>query len=139
MSAYLLLAALLMPDVFGLAGVYGYPGDRFDKPGTACEATLTASVGKSAYRKMLALGVAHRSLECGTRLTLANGKRTTLAYVVDRGPFGITTAKGGWRAGRTLRNGEKWRGVLDLRPEVARRMGMSDGLFFVGGWIISQK
>ena len=137
MLPYIILAYLLLPDVFGLAGVYGFPGDTLDRPGpTACQATLTARHGKATYLRMLAAGVAHRSLPCGTQLRLVRGERATDAWVVDRGPFGIIGPLGRWRAGKQLRRGEAWRGALDLRPGVARRLGFSDGLFLVGGWII---
>jgi hypothetical protein len=33
------------------------------------------------------LGVAHKSLPCGTKLTLRNGSRSVAVRVVDRGPF----------------------------------------------------
>lgn len=137
MLPYIILAALLFPDVAGLAGVYGYPGDALDRPGpTACEAPLVSSLGKAHYLRMLSRGVAHRTLPCGTALHLVRGGRSTTAYVVDRGPFGIVQPGGRWRAGKKLRPGEIWRGALDLRPGVARELGFSDGLFFVAGWIL---
>jgi rare lipoprotein A len=43
----------------------------------ACGGTLTASVR----------GVAHKTLPCGTRVTLRKGDRIVRARVVDRGPF----------------------------------------------------
>ena len=138
MIPYIILAALLFPDVAGLAGVYGYPGDTLDRPGpTACAAPLTASRGKTSYLRMLSSGVAHRTLPCGTALHLIRGGRSATAYVVDRGPFGIVGTGGRWRAGKKLRAGELWRGVLDLRPGVAAKLGFSDGLFFVAGWVVS--
>lgn len=33
------------------------------------------------------IGVAHKYLPCGTKLTIRNGKRTVRARVVDRGPY----------------------------------------------------
>jgi len=137
MLPYIILAYLMIPDVFGLAGVYGFPGDTLDRPGpTACEASLVASRGRLAYTKMEAAGVAHRTLPCGTELQLVRGQRLTRAWVVDRGPFGIISPSGKWRAGKRLRPGEIWRGALDLRPAVARNLGFSDGLFLVGGWVV---
>lgn len=137
MLPYIILAALLFPDVAGLAGVYGYPGDTFDRPGpTACEAPLVASLGKARFQRMLSSGVAHRTLPCGTALHLVRGGRSATAYVVDRGPFGIVQPGRRWRAGKRLRTGEIWRGVLDLRPGVAKELGFSDGLFFVAGWVV---
>jgi rare lipoprotein A (peptidoglycan hydrolase) len=43
----------------------------------ACGGTLTAST----------LGVAHRSMPCGTKVRLRYGSRTVKVPVVDRGPF----------------------------------------------------
>ena len=42
-----------------------------------CGGTLTAS----------RLGVANKSLPCGTRLTLRHGRRTVRVRVIDRGPY----------------------------------------------------
>ncbi len=50
----------------------GFYGGR-----TACGYALTASIK----------GVAHRSLPCGTRVRLRYHGRTTVATVIDRGPF----------------------------------------------------
>jgi rare lipoprotein A (peptidoglycan hydrolase) len=61
---------------------------------TACGQTVTDSV----------MGVAHRTLPCGTRLTLRRGGRIVRARVIDRGPF---------HAGREF----------DLTPAVKRALG----------------
>ena len=45
--------------------------------GTACGQTLTRSL----------VGVAHRTLPCGTKVTFRHGGRTLTVPVVDRGPF----------------------------------------------------
>jgi len=136
MQPLVLLVSLLLPDVIGLAAVYGYPGDALDKEGPpACEATLVAERGRAGFQKMLEAGVAHRQLPCGTKLRLVSLTGSTSAFVVDRGPFGIRTATGRWRAGRTLRQGEQWRGVLDLRPPVARNLGFMTGLHPVAAWV----
>jgi hypothetical protein len=50
-------------------GLYGNP--------MACGGTLSPST----------MGVAHRSMPCGTKLRLRNGNRTVTVRVVDRGPF----------------------------------------------------
>lgn len=136
MQPFVLLVSLLLPDVFGLAAVYGYPGDALDREGPpACEATLVAEHGRARFEKMLAAGVAHRQLPCGTKLRLVSASGSTSAFVVDRGPFGIQTAAGRWRAGRMLRQGERWRGVLDLRPDVARKLGFLTGIHPVAAWV----
>lgn len=61
---------------------------------TACGQTVSDSIR----------GVAHRTLPCGTRLTLRRGDRIVRARVVDRGPF---------HAGREF----------DLTPAVKRALG----------------
>jgi rare lipoprotein A len=50
-------------------GLYGNP--------LACGGTLTPST----------MGVAHRTMPCGTKLRLRHGGRTVAVRVVDRGPF----------------------------------------------------
>jgi rare lipoprotein A len=44
---------------------------------TACGTTLTPTT----------LGVAHRTLPCGTQVTFSYGDRSVTATVIDRGPF----------------------------------------------------
>lgn len=67
----------------------GFYGGR-----TACGQTLTAGI----------LGVAHKTLPCGTKVTFRYGGRTATARVIDRGPF---------IAGR------EW----DLAPALKRKLG----------------
>lgn len=52
-------------------------GPGFIGNGTACGQTLTRSL----------LGVAHRTLPCGTLITFRSGGRTLTVPVVDRGPY----------------------------------------------------
>lgn len=52
-------------------------GPGFYGQGTACGQTLTRSL----------LGVAHRSLPCGTLVTFRSGSRVVTVPVVDRGPY----------------------------------------------------
>jgi rare lipoprotein A len=70
----------------------GFYGNR-----TACGQTLTTST----------LGVAHRSMPCGTRLRLRHRGRTVVVRVIDRGPY---------VAGREL----------DLTYATKRRLGFGD-------------
>jgi hypothetical protein len=63
---------------------------------TACGTTLTTRT----------LGVAHRSLPCGTRVTLTRGGRSVTARVIDRGPFA---------------DGYDW----DLTAATAKRLGFA--------------
>jgi len=58
----------------GLASWYG-PG--FYGRRTACGQTMSPSI----------IGVAHKTLPCGTRVTFRYGERTVQARVIDRGPF----------------------------------------------------
>ncbi len=58
----------------GLASWYG-PG--FYGRRTACGQTITGSI----------LGVAHKTLPCGTKVTFRYGGRTVDVRVIDRGPF----------------------------------------------------
>lgn len=60
--------ATVLASYFG-PGLYGRR--------TACGQTLTTEL----------LGVAHRSLPCGTPVTLAHGSATVTVPVVDRGPY----------------------------------------------------
>jgi rare lipoprotein A len=55
-----------------LASWYGLYGD-----GLACGGTLGANQ----------IGVAHKTLPCGTKVTITYRGRTIIAPVVDRGPF----------------------------------------------------
>ena len=79
-------AAVDAPD--SRAGVIVIPTWHYDReiswygPGfygnrTACGYELTREL----------LGVAHRSLPCGTRVTFKNGSRVVTVRVVDRGPY----------------------------------------------------
>lgn len=52
-------------------------GPGFYGARTACGQTFTAGI----------MGVAHKTLPCGTRVTLRKGSRIVRARVVDRGPF----------------------------------------------------
>jgi rare lipoprotein A (peptidoglycan hydrolase) len=61
---------------------------------TACGTTLTPTT----------LGVAHRTLPCGTQVTFTNAGRSVTATVIDRGPF---------------HKGFTW----DLTKKVAKRIG----------------
>ena len=75
----------------GAASWYG-PG--FYGGRTACGQTLTASIK----------GVAHKSLPCGTRVRFRYRGRTTVARVIDRGPYAA---------------GREW----DLAPATKRALG----------------
>ena len=62
--------------------VYRYAQASYYGPGfygnrTACGQTLTTST----------IGVAHKTMPCGTKLKLRHGKREVTARVIDRGPY----------------------------------------------------
>ncbi len=69
-------------DFAGRTTVYrpaeaSYYGPGFYGNRTACGQTLTPSM----------IGVAHKSMPCGTKLKLRYGNRTVKAKVIDRGPY----------------------------------------------------
>jgi len=85
-----------------------YYGPGFYGARTACGVRLTART----------LGVAHRTLPCGTRVSLLYRGRTVTVPVIDRGPYA---------------NGADW----DLTSATAQRVGLSStatiGALAVGG------
>ncbi len=125
----LLIAVTMVAGIqAGNASRYGYVGDTMDQVGSfACQGRLEARHGSRRWRELRSRGVAHRTLPCGTRIgvCLARTKTCTLAYVVDRGPWGALNRKGEWhqRTGRLL-PGEHYRGELDLLPGVYTPLGL---------------
>ena len=117
----LLFAISLVAGIHsGNASRYGYVGDTMDRVGSfACRRSLAAKYGERSWEKMRSRGVAHRTMPCGTRLGICNPRTSlcTVAYVVDRGPWGTLNAKGEWhmRTGK-LQKDEHYRGELDLLP-----------------------
>ncbi|MFO0573644.1 MAG: hypothetical protein U1A78_06590 [Polyangia bacterium] len=117
----LLLAISMLAGIqTGNASRYGYAGDIYDRVGSfACRRTLSARYGDRVWQQMRSQGLAHRTLPCGARLGVCNVRtgQCTVAYVVDRGPWGALDRKGEWhvRTGRLL-PGEHYRGELDLLP-----------------------
>lgn len=125
----LLLAISLVAGIkSGNASRYGFEGDIYDDVGKfACRRTLEARFGGRGFEKMRKTGVAHRTLPCGTRLGVCHPRTglCTLAYVVDRGPWGAINKKGEWHS-RTSRllPGEHYRGDLDLLPGTYSAIGL---------------
>lgn len=114
MTALTLLVALIMGRVELLvAGVYATPNDRWDNRQIACPGMSSDEI---------AMGFAHRTKACGTRALIC-GRRCAVGFKVDSGPYGALTKKG-WRVRRWLRDGESWRGSLDLRPGLAKAVGV---------------
>jgi hypothetical protein len=69
-------------DSAGKVTVYRYAQASYYGPGfygnrTACGQTLTPDM----------IGVAHKTMPCGTKLKLRHGKREVTARVIDRGPY----------------------------------------------------
>lgn len=85
----------------GVASWYG--GPRSKETSTACGVTLDATT----------LGVAHRTLPCGTLVALYRRGRTLVVPVIDRGPFV---------------RGRSW----DLTYATFRALGGTDGLVTLG-------
>lgn len=114
----------------GLASLYDFPGDKFSGQHVyACERRLRLKVGKEKWLLMLEHGVAHRNLPCGSKVEVCtessmkkNKPVCTIAYVIDRGPYGALNQKNEWFVRGKLQPGERWRGIMDLRPSVAQRL-----------------
>jgi hypothetical protein len=69
-------------DSLGRFNVYrrsfaSWYGPGFYGRRTACGQTLTGSI----------MGVAHKTLPCGTKVTFRRGNRSAVARVIDRGPY----------------------------------------------------
>lgn len=106
----------------GLASVFGYPGDRWAGGSLRCHRHLSSA----AFKRAKAEGCAHRTLPCGARLLvqdLRTGRQATCA-VIDRGPYGAMH-RGRWVLKRRTSDPGRWRGVADLLPPVARRLGLN--------------
>lgn len=80
-------------------------------------------------------GIAHREFPLGSLVELLNIRtnRSTVARVIDRGPFGAVGKNGKWkndveRFRRARRNGEPiprdgWRACVDMTPATAKAIG----------------
>ena len=127
----ILLLSLIGNTQTGLASRYRDPGDRyenFSQP-MACEKKLRKILGLKAWRYVLELGVAHRTLPCGKRIVICRPHPTspptcTNAFVIDRGPYGALNQQGIWHRRSKLQPGERWRGIVDLLPPVAAKLGV---------------
>lgn len=131
-----LIFSLATPPEMGLASRYGYPGDpyeNFTQP-YACSGSLMKKWGKERYKEAVKTGVAHRTLPCGSKILICKiptktyivprGTTCTHAIVVDRGPYGALDQKGIWHRRSRLQPGERWRGIVDLLPPVAAKLGV---------------
>lgn len=89
-----------------VSSVFGYAGDKWAGGKAACTRRYIAENE---------IGVAHRTLPCGTILIIKNERtnKIAMATVIDRGPYGAMH-EGKWKI--KLRKDEpgEWRGCLDL-------------------------
>jgi rare lipoprotein A len=92
-----------------LASVYGVGDDGQIGTRTACGQMLKATT----------LGVANKTLPCGTKVTFYYGGKTITVPVIDRGPY---------------RKGYSW----DLTTETAKRLGF-EGIGTVGSLIAARR
>lgn len=117
----------------GLASLYDFPGDKFSGQHVyACERRLRLKDGEEKWLLMLEHGVAHRNLPCGSKVEVCTESSIkkknpicTIAYVIDRGPYGALNEKNEWFVRAKLQPGERWRGIMDLRPSVAHRLSFN--------------
>ena len=121
------LSAFLATVQFGLASRYGDPGDNLAGRTLSCHRSMAGPT----FRRAVSQGCAHRWLPCGTRLLIQNAAngRIGICTVVDRGPYGAMH-RGRWVIKRRERDPGTWRGVLDLLPPVADRLGV-DGIHLI--------
>ena len=110
-----LLLTLLLHGRVCVASVFGYPGDQW-AGGKACCIGRRVRPGD--------VGIAHRTLPCGTRVALMNPRtwRVIVAEVVDRGPYGARMADGTWGLKMARRDPGRWRGCIDLTPAAAEAL-----------------
>lgn len=113
----------------GLASIYGYPGDRYETfwQDPACKSKIQSTLGKETWAEYFKNGIAHRTLPCGTKVLICNKTHTKCidAYVVDRGPYGAIDKNGKWHVRKKLQENERYRGIADLRPEIATMLNFS--------------
>lgn len=117
----------------GTASLYDFPGDKYSGQHVyACERRLRLSHGAKKWNEMLEYGIAHRTLPCGTKVYACtvssvkkNSPKCTVAYVIDRGPYGALNKKNDWFVRAKLNPGERWRGIVDLRPTTAQRLSFN--------------
>lgn len=89
------------------ASVFGYKGDKMAGGDAVC-----------VHRRLKPgdVGVAHRTLPCGTKVVLMNPRngKIAVATVMDHGPYGAIDDDGEWVLKRTNKDPGKWRGCLDM-------------------------
>ncbi len=115
------VATVLMSFQVGASSHYRWPGDRQAGRTLMCHRYLEPG----RFRAALGEGCAHRFLPCGTRLLVEDlaTNRSGTCTVVDRGPYGAIY-HGRWLLKRRYADPGDWRGVLDVLPPVATRLGL---------------
>lgn len=127
---------LFSPQVC-FATVFGTPGDKWAGGPAACTQKEIAD-----HRESETMGIAHRTLPCGSKVKITNPRngKTAKAVVVDRGPYGAGTPGHDWyvkrkkdepppnHVCRKINDPEclprKWRGCVDLLPAVGKKIGL---------------
>lgn len=137
MTAILLFLSTIISGngEIGKASIFSIYGDKYNpsnKP-LACEQRIIKNRGIRYWNKILSYGVAHRTIPCGTKITIYSVYRKRIiyshAYVVDRGPYGVLSNRK-WVLRRKLRWGEKYRGVIDVLSPLAKRLKLN-GMSYV--------
>lgn len=131
----LLLTLSATPDVgteSGRAAVFGYENDTLAGGPLACTGKLLRP-GQ--------LVCAHRTLPCGTRLVVQNlsTQRLATCRVLDRGPYGAKLPGGRFVIKRTVGQRGTWRGVVDVSPSVAARLGMRHSVANIRLYFLKEK
>ena len=103
-----------MKHYSGNASIFGMPGDAMMGGNLACLHRLPKSKD---------LGVAHRTLECGTKVVVSNPRthKWVAATVYDHGPYGAIY-NGHWVLKRKNTDPGKYRGEVDLLPATAKAL-----------------
>lgn len=136
MTSLFLLSLLSLGEV-GNGSVFSLYGDPYNPSNQplACEGRIIKRHGRASFRNMLSYGIAHRTLPCGSQLTLCIQKRGKVrcskAYVIDRGPYGVVYKKGKrrrWKMYRKLPPGKQYRGIVDVLSPLAQRLKVT-GIF----------
>jgi len=99
-----------------LSTMFGYEGDKWVGGVARC-----TGLPVDAHT----LGIAHRTLPCGTMVRVVN-ERTGAAVavpVIDRGPYGALLPDGSWVVKRTKADPGEWRGCADLTPRTGALVG----------------
>lgn len=110
--------SLLLKTMVCLATQFGHPGDGHGGR------TPTVLTGNPVTANDI--GIAHRTWPVGSVVLVTNlrTKKSMLAVVIDRGPYGKLDADGNWFNARKERDREGvYRGCADLTPMLAKLIG----------------